>query len=82
MAQALWWRCRGSSACRGSARGWPGPPIRLAALNVCSEIQSVLLLAGAKVGSLLINRGGKVGGELYWNELDTMARAVTGARHA
>ena len=39
----------------------------------------VLLLNSGKVGSLLINRGGKVGGELYGNEIDTMARAVTGA---
>ena len=48
--------------------------------QVIQGVPFVLLLASGKVGSLLINRGGKVGGELYYNEIDTMARAVTGAR--
>ena len=48
--------------------------------RVVQGVPFVLLLADGKSGSLLINRGGKVGGEVYSNEIDTMARAVTGAR--
>lgn len=48
--------------------------------QVVQGVPFVLLLASGQVGSLLINRGGKVGGELYYNEIDAMARAVTGAR--
>ena len=48
--------------------------------RVVQGVPFVLLLARGKPGSLLINRGGKVGGEVYGNEIDTMARAVTGAR--
>ena len=46
--------------------------------GVVGGVPLILMLSAAKAGSLLINRGGKVGGEVYGNEIDTMAQAVTG----
>ena len=57
------------------ARGW-GPDHEH--FGVVGGVALILLLSASKAGSLLINRGGKVGGEVYGNEIDAMAQAVTG----